>query len=148
MGVVVTKLEEKLDIWNAKMVEPHDMPAYYDLTQIKGIIMFPFAPDRNIKMSNERGLTSRKKERKDKAITKLLAELFKNQEFHGQYKNKKLSKRLMQSKEFVAFIYAEGRQTLKSIIQESMNLNSSTLYVHTLYIMNHAISQAGNSPCT
>ena len=41
-GVVVAKLEKKLDIWNAKMVGPHDMPAYYDLTQIKGIIMFPF----------------------------------------------------------------------------------------------------------
>ena len=42
------------------MVAPQDTPAYFDLTQIKGIIMFQFA-DRNMKVSNERGITGRTK---------------------------------------------------------------------------------------
>ena len=48
------------DICNAEMVGPQDTPAYFDLTHIKGIIAFQFA-DRNMKVSNERGLTDRQK---------------------------------------------------------------------------------------
>ena len=61
------------DICNAEMVGPQDTPAYFDLTHIKGIIMFQFA-DRNMKFPTSAGLQT---DRKDQEVTsKLREELF------------------------------------------------------------------------
>ena len=49
-------------ICNAEMVWPQDTPAHFDLTQIKGIIMFHFA-DCNIKGVVQRARVYRQKEK-------------------------------------------------------------------------------------
>ena len=78
------KMKKEPDICNAEIVGPQDTPAYFDLTQIKGIAVFQFA-DCNIKVSNERGFTEK---RKDQVVTtKLWAELFE-----GSMVNKRLTR--------------------------------------------------------